>query len=131
MTDSTTFTGGGATVTIATPSEQIVKAAAKTFDVTDESGRTITLKKPGVLAQYRFVEALGPLALNKVYMGMTMPLVFVTAIDGVPVALPGSKGEIEALISRLDEAGLDAVMTCVQENFGGATAEDSAKKSAE
>jgi hypothetical protein len=33
----------------------------------------------------------------------------VSAIDGVPVPLPGSKAAIEAAVARLDEAGLAAV----------------------
>lgn len=129
MTDTTTFTGGGTTVTIETPSAQIIKAAAKTFEVTDELGRTIALKKPGVLAQYRLVEAMGNLAQNQAYMGMILPLIFITAIDGAPVATPGSKAEAEALIMRLDEEGIQAVMTAVQEHFAGGEA-DTAKNSA-
>ncbi len=111
---------GGATVTMhegEKASEALVRQAAQPVDVTDAAGHTIRLRKPGVLAQFRLVEALGTAAQNQVYMGMVLPLLFVAAIDGQPVAEPGSKGEIEALIVRLDEDGVQAVMLGVQEHF--------------
>lgn len=100
-----------------TPSAQAVAKGNSELAVTDSKGRSIKLKKPGVLAQYRLIEALGESAKNEVYMGMVLPLIFVSEIDGDPVFLPTSKREIEALIQRLDEEGLEAVMLGVQENF--------------
>ena len=44
-------------------------------------GRTIGLKKPAVLAQFRLVEVLGESAANDVHMGMVLPLMFVVSID--------------------------------------------------
>ncbi|MDA8256527.1 MAG: hypothetical protein M0Z99_12955 [Betaproteobacteria bacterium] len=102
----------------ATPSEELIAKAAREATVTDSAGRTITLKKPGVLAQYRLVEVLGDSSKNEVYMGMTMPLIFVSAIDGEPVPQPSTKREVEALIQRLDDHGIAAVMDGVQQNFG-------------
>ena len=101
-----------------TPSEQLIKQAAAEVVVTDAAGRKITLKKPGVLAQYRLIEILGDSAKNEVYMGMVLPLIYVSAIGEHPVIQPASKREVEALISRLDEEGINAVMQGVQENFG-------------
>ncbi|HCA26553.1 MAG TPA: hypothetical protein DEP05_02740 [Betaproteobacteria bacterium] len=105
------------------PSEQIIAQANTEAVVDDENGRRITLKKPGVLAQYRLIEALGDAAKNDVYMGMVLPLIFVAAIDGDPVFQPASKREIEALIQRLDEAGVSAVMNGVSAHFGESDAE--------
>ncbi len=101
-----------------TPSEELIAKAAKEVTITDSAGRIIKLKKPGVLAQYRLVEVLGESAKNEVYMGMTMPLIFVSEIDGVSVPQPSTKREVEALIQRLDEHGIAAVMEGVQQNFG-------------
>jgi hypothetical protein len=92
-------------------------AVAQPVKVTDARGREITLRKPPVLAQFRFVEALGKSAENQSYLAMTMPLIFIGAIDGVAVPTPNTKGEVEALIQRLDEEGLEALMTGVQEHF--------------
>lgn len=106
-----------------TPTEQLV-AAQNTFEVKDTRGRAITLKKPGVLAQFRLVEALGDSAQNTVYMGMTFPLLYVSAIDGSPLNPLTNKLQVEALIQRLDEEGIAAVVEGVAEHFGKKTEAD-------
>lgn len=100
-----------------TPSEQVM-AKSEEITTTDSRGRIIKLKKPGVLAQYRLVEMMGDSAKNEVYMGMVLPVVFVCEIDGDAVPFPMSKSEVEALIQRLDEDGLAAVMKAMEESFG-------------
>ncbi len=100
------------------PSTEAVAKAAATHVVTDERGRSITLKKPSILAQFRLVEVLGDTAKNEVYTAMALPLIFVVEIDGDPVAQPSTKRELEALIQRLDDAGVEAVQAGVHEHFG-------------
>lgn len=100
------------------PSEEIVAQAVKPVTVVDSTGRSITLQKPGVLAQFRMIEMLGESAKNQVYLGMVLPLIFVTAIDDSPVAKPTTKRELEALIQTLSDEGVEAVMAGVNENFG-------------
>lgn len=101
------------------PSVEIVQEAMQEFSVSDARGRTITLRKPGILAQYRIVEAVGPeSAKNEVYMGMVTPILYVASIDGNPVAQPSNKAQIEALIQRLDEAGIVAVVKGVEAHYG-------------
>lgn len=86
MTKAQTRTVGGARVTInETASEALVAAAAQEATVTDGTGRTIRLKKPGVLAQFRLVEALGESARNEVYLATVTPLIFVTAMTMRPL----------------------------------------------
>lgn len=102
-----------------TPSAQLIAQAAKEVIVTDSRGRSIKLRKPGVLAQFRLVEAVGPeTAKNAVYMNMVMPIIYVAQIDGDPVSVPTTKREVEALIQRLDEDGVVVVSQGVQENYG-------------
>jgi hypothetical protein len=129
MTKAQTRTIGGAKVTLnEMPSEEAASPARPAaIDVTDASGRTITLRKPDVLAQFQLIEAVGDTATNRVYMAMVTPLIFVSAIDGAPVGRPGTKDEIEALIKRLDEDGIAAVIKGVQEAFGESLAGDDAK----
>lgn len=103
---------------VETPSAALTAAASREVIVTDERGRTFTLKKPGVLAQFDLIDALGETAKNQVFMGMVFPLLFVAAIDGAVVVKPGSRAELNALIERLDDDGIQAVMTGVTENFG-------------
>ena len=113
---------GGAKVTL-NPSEEVIKAANAETTCTDARSRVIRLKKPGILAQYRLIEALGDTAKNEVYMSMVLPLIFVTQIDEDAVHLPTSKPQLEALIQRLDEEGIAAVMKAVQEHYGKADPE--------
>ena len=101
-----------------TPREEAIAKAQSEFDISGSRGRTIKLKKPGVLAQYRLIEILGASAKNEVYMAMVLPLIYVTSIDGEVVHQPISKREVEALIQQLDEDGVEAVMVGVQANFG-------------
>jgi hypothetical protein len=107
-----------------TPSEQIIQGVTDEFAVEDSNGRQITLKKPGILAQYRLIEMMGESAKNQVYMAMVLPILYVTAIDGAPVPPPAKKSQVEALISRLDDAGVDAVMTAINERFGAANPDE-------
>lgn len=106
-----------------TPSEELIAKAAAEQVVTDASGRVITLRKPSMLAQYRLVEMLGESAKNQVYMGMVLPLLYVTGINDDKLPALSTKREVEALIQRLDEAGIEAVMKGVQENFGASDPE--------
>ena len=101
-----------------TPSQQILAKAAATVTVTDSTGRQIVLKKPGVLAQFRLIEALGDTAKNEVYTRMCLPLIYVSMVDDEPVLPLARKSDIEALIQRLDEHGIAAVVEGVNANFG-------------
>jgi len=116
-----------ATIT-ATPTQQLVANAQSTVEIKDEAGRTLTLKKPGVLAQFRLVEALGEAAKNQVYMGMVFPLLYVSAIDGTVVNPPTTKLQVEALIQRLDEEGIAAVVDGVSEHYGKKADSDAEKE---
>lgn len=99
------------------PSQEVVAAANTEVTVTDAKGRLIILKRPGVLAQFRLVEVMGDSAKNAVYMNMILPLIFVASIDGDSVA-KATKAQIEALIQRLDDEGVEAVAEAVQKNWG-------------
>jgi hypothetical protein len=86
-------------------------------NITDARGRTITIKKPGVLAQYRLIECLGDTAKNETYVSMVLPLIYVAAIDGEALPPIMRKSEVEALVQRLDEHGLAALMAGIEANF--------------
>lgn len=98
------------------PAQQVISPNTPIV-VTDSTGRKITLKKPGVLAQFRFVSALGADAENNVYMGMAMPLLYVADVGGEPVNPFFKKSEVEALIQRLDDHGVSAVVKGVRKHF--------------
>jgi hypothetical protein len=98
-------------------SQEIINKAAAEVVITDARGRKIALKKPNVLSEFRFVEFLGESAENRVYVSMAMPMIYVTSIDGELIAPPSSKLQLEAVISRLDDDGVKAVLKGVSENF--------------
>jgi hypothetical protein len=101
-----------------TPSQTVMRQTGQEVVVTDSKNRQIVLRKPGILAQYAMIEAVGgEAAKNQVYMAMVMPLIFVASIDGEAVSAPNTKLEVKALIKRLDEHGVEAVIAGVEANF--------------
>ena len=108
-------------------SEEILSQSKNEIEVTDEAGRKIQLKKPGILAEFKLVKMLGDTAKNEVYMNMVLPLMYVSSIDGLPVALNSEK-ELEALIQRLDHQGIKAVVEAVMTNFANQMNTDELRK---
>lgn len=50
----------------------------------------------------------GEKSTNPVYVGLTMPLLYVESIDEAVVSLR-TQGELNSLVTRLDEDGMEAV----------------------
>ncbi|KUZ66883.1 hypothetical protein WI36_24265 [Burkholderia ubonensis] len=111
-----------------TPSQQLIKKADSAVTIDTPNGLKVTLRKPGVLSQFRLVKMLGEAAKNQVYVGMVLPITYITGIDGMPVNYPNSEREIEALITRLDEDGVTAVMQAVDEHFGAQSKPDEVRE---
>lgn len=102
-----------------TPSQQLVRKASEEFATDDSRGRRLTLRKPGIMAQYDLVAMVGPTrAQNQVWMAMVMPVLYVTMIDGVRVPTPTTYREVQALLERLDEDGIEAVSLAIQSHYG-------------
>lgn len=102
-----------------TPVAQLMAEARREATVTAADGRRIHLVKPTPLAQFKLVRILGADADNMTLLAMYSPLLFVASIDGEAVTLPQSQLELDALVMRLDDSGLEVVMKGVNENFGG------------
>ncbi|QEL14788.1 hypothetical protein [Limnoglobus roseus] len=93
-----------------TPSESIIKAANKATVVKDALGRTIGVKKMLLLDRMRMFEVIGPEnSVNQAYAGFAALAYSVTSIDGDPVARPSNKIQLESLLQRLGDEGIDAV----------------------
>ncbi len=98
------------------PSERIVSAAARTLLARDAEGRELSLRRPDALDRLRLFKALGAeLSLNAPYLGVALLAASVTAIDGVPVPAPTSESQLEALVRRLGDDGIDAVADALDE----------------
>lgn len=109
-----------------TPSAKLVAAAKKSVDITDATGRTITVRRAPPLAKLDFAKAAGGAEINQFYLAEVMHLQFVGAIDGEPVITPATDGELRALYARLGDEGNEAVQLAVFEHFLGGTASSEA-----
>jgi hypothetical protein len=99
-----------------TPSSRIVAAALTQTLVRDADGRELALRRMSALDRLRLFKAVGPqLAQNTPYLGMAMLAASVCAIDGVPVPPPVTEGQVEALVSRLGDAGIAAAASIFAE----------------
>lgn len=93
-----------------TPSDAIMRQAHAPIHVSDGAGRQLVLHKLTALDTLRLLKAAGPvLAQNEAWLAMAGLVFSVTEIDGVPVPAPITEAQIEALVERLGDAGLDAV----------------------
>jgi hypothetical protein len=103
-------TAPAATAPVAEPVED-----RDTRHVVDGRGRKLTVTRPDLLAEFRFVEAAGPeAAANTIWMGMVMPLIYLRELDGELIIPPISKRQIDALISRVGREGYVALATAIQ-----------------
>ncbi len=110
----------------ALPSAQIIATATAAETVRDSRGRLIVLRRLVALDRLRLFKAVGPvLSQNSPYLGMAMLASSVTEIDGVPVPLPVTEAQIEALVATLGDEGIsavaDALSATVQHNMESAT----------
>lgn len=101
-----------------TPTGEAVKAKAKkTAVVVDDLNRTLAVKFLSPLDRMRLARVLGPDgAKNDVYMGYAALAYAVTKIDDEDVVSTTLR-EIEFLVERLGDEGLEAVGKCYNDNF--------------
>jgi len=98
------------------PSEAIAATNPPVSEVKDQLGRSLTLRRLNAIDRLRLFKALGPvLSENAAYLGMALLAVSVTSIDGVPLPAPGSEAQVEALILRLGDEGLEAAASMFPE----------------
>ena len=101
-----------------TPSQTIVKAANQLQTKTDAGGRTIGIRRMQALDRLKMFEVVGAEnAKNEAYLGYAALAFHVCSIDGEAVSRPSNKIQLEALIQRLGDDGLNAVGEAVEEMF--------------
>ena len=99
-----------------TPSQTIIRDAAKTLVAVDKRGRRLTLRRLTALDTLRLFKAAGPvLAQNEPWLSVAGLAFSVLEVDGVPVPPPGTEAHIESLIDRLGDEGLAAIADTIKE----------------
>ena len=82
--------------------------------VQDKKGRSIELRRLGVIEQLRLFKILGAeLSENRAYVGLARVAAAVAAVEGVPVPFPVCEAGIEATLERLGEEGVEAVAAAI------------------
>lgn len=110
------------------PSEQAINETKNEyFSEVDSKGRKLTVREPGMLAQYRLVGMLGKAADSETYLNMCMPLIYLHSIDEDDNITVNTQREMEALIQRLGGEGIETLMKLVQENFSEASKQDASE----
>jgi hypothetical protein len=104
--------------------------------LTDTKGRTITVQRPELLAEFDFIEAIGPkLSANHTWVQMAMQCIYVREIDGLRVSKPSTEAAVKALVVRLGHEGFEAIGKWVVDRaeamqaVGGDVDEDKVKNS--
>ncbi len=97
------------------PGLTIIAAAAAEQVATTADGRRLTLRRLNALDKLRLFKAAGPvLSQNEPWLGMALLASSVVAIDDVPVPVPATEHQIEAMVSRLGDAGIAAVAAALR-----------------
>jgi len=92
----------------------LIAAASAAPGVTDADSRRLVLRRLTALDKLRLFKAAGPvLAQNQPWLGMAMLACSVASIDEIPIPPPVSEQQIEALVSRLGDAGIAAVASAL------------------
>jgi hypothetical protein len=115
MTKVTVHTADQAPL-VETPSQTVVRAANEVFPVTDSLGRVIGIKRLGPVQRLHMLKLIG--GQNEHYMGMASLAFLVESIDGTPVSKPVNELQLDGLIGRLGDEGIEAVANGVVEHFG-------------
>jgi hypothetical protein len=97
------------------PSATIVAKATEARSVVDGLGRRLTLRSLTALDKLRIFKAAGSeLALNQPWLAMAILASSVTAIDDIPIPMPSTETQIEALVGRLGDIGIEAIAQTIE-----------------
>ena len=100
-----------------TPTATVLDAANERLSISDQAGRAIIARRLNALDKLRLLKAAGPmLSENQAWLSVAMLAASVVEIDEIPVPMPTSEKQIEALVARLGDAGLDAVAIAISDH---------------
>jgi hypothetical protein len=90
----------------------------KMAEVVDSLGRTIVIQKLNALDRMHIFEAIGAeLSHNQLWLGYAVSASCVAKINGEMFNLPRKKSDIEYLVQKLGDEGLDAIAKGYAEHF--------------
>jgi hypothetical protein len=93
-----------------TPSALVLSAGRERLTATDQTNRVLVARRLNALDKLRLLKAAGPaLSENQAWLGVAMLAASVVEIDGVPVPLPTTEQQIEGLVGKLGDDGLDSI----------------------
>lgn len=79
--------------------------------IVDADGRNIVLRQPNIMDQYFLGKALGEDANNSHCYNLMVSILYVAAIDGLPLETPQKYPECIAALKRLGDEGVKAVIS--------------------
>jgi len=93
------------------------EVAAKSNQVKDARGRTITMRELDPVQESRLTVAVGPeMAMNVMYMNLyAFPAAAVAEIDGDDYPVPQNAKQVETMLAILGKEGLKAVSAYLRE----------------
>lgn len=95
---------------VETPSENIARTANPLREITDALGRKLVAKRPGALDKMRLFKVIGgENSQNQMYMGYAMLAISTVSIDGDPIDPCTSVRDVEGLVQRLGDEGIEAI----------------------
>jgi hypothetical protein len=100
---------------VETPTQRVVQAGNRNLVISDENGRQILWRRLNALEDFDLTEIAGTNATNQEWMMRATIAFGVREIDGDPVARPNNKLQLRALVGRLDNAGMQAILNAVAE----------------
>ena len=100
------------------------KGAPSTIEVSDDNGRQIKVRLISALDSMRLTRLAGQDAANASYMMYATIAASVVEISHDSVSFPRSSNELEAIVQRLDNAGVIAVAEGLKKLAGVSDAED-------
>lgn len=91
----------------------ITRIDEKTATVLDLQGRTLKVRRLSAVEKMRLAKALGDYNENKTYSEYGWVAAAVREIDGHHVPFPINNLQLEAIVQRLDDDGIDAALRAV------------------
>jgi hypothetical protein len=107
------------------PSAQFVAAASNSTVVTDADGRKIKVRRISAVDKWELAGIAGAEhSSNQQWMSYAIAAFAVEEIDGHPQPCISEIKHLRAMIKKLDDAGLVAAATAIQELAGNKSSDD-------